>query len=421
MRSKLLSTAVIAGLALTMSVAGSVSLPSTSQAETRLTVGGAGPLYYPRLINELPLGRLYLLGTDEERGEPLTVLEGYDLLNHMIGGNWFPGSTPQVVNYPASMSLLSGSLSAPTVDDGVAMGRASLDEQIKTAAAKGDPVEIAGLSEGTLVINRELAYLATDPSAPRDDLLSFVLFSGPEIGLFKTYLPVGTTLPLVDYTAQNLADSQYDVDVVFHQYDAWADPPDRPWNLLSVVNSLAGTLYFHTNAALAAPSDAIEISRRTSDLGGTTTTYMLPSSTVPILKPLQQLGVPTEIVDALNSTLKPIVDAGYSRLTPDAGPYFSHGHLHGSPKNEPASDITGDDDVAKADSDTIDNAARTPAGNGQVDASDPGRDGSVEHGSSTKTGDKTASPSANRQPQSGSTTDSSKSGTDDASSDSTSG
>ncbi|MFY9919873.1 MAG: PE-PPE domain-containing protein, partial [Mycobacterium sp.] len=51
----------------------------------------------------------------------------------------------------------------------------------------------------------------------------------------------------------------------------------------------------------------------------------------PMLKRLEQLGVPDEIVDALNSRLKPIVDAGYSRLTPDAGPHFSHGQLVGLP------------------------------------------------------------------------------------------
>ena len=71
-------------------------------------------------------------------------------------------------------------------------------------------------------------------------------------------------------------------------------------------------------AALAMPSDAVVVSRVTSRLGGTTTTYMIPSSTLPLLQPLQQLGVPERTVDALNSVLKPIVDAGYSTLTPDA-------------------------------------------------------------------------------------------------------
>ncbi|TGD86474.1 PE-PPE domain-containing protein [Mycolicibacterium sp. CH28] len=314
------------GLICAMIAIGTVPEPG-AQAQTRITVPGAGPLYYPNIVAQLPVGRLYFMGTSEAAGPPLSLLAGYDLLNHQIGANWFPGSTAQVVNYPASMGLLSFSLAAPGVDDAVAMGRVSLDDQIRNAVADGNPVVIAGLSEGTLVINRELAYLAKTPDAPPADLLSFALFSGPESGLFDVYLPAGLGVPLVNYTVHNLADSQYDVSVVFHQYDGWADPPDRPWNLLAVVNSLVATLYLHNGPALATPSDAVVVSQVTSHLGGTTTTYMIPSTTLPLLEPLHQLGVPDGAVDALNSVLKPIVDAGYSTLAPAAGPYFSHGQL----------------------------------------------------------------------------------------------
>lgn len=137
------------------------------QAQTRITVPGAGPLYVPKVITSLPLGRFYLFDTREEDGAPLSILEGYDVLNHMIGENWFSPGAVRVLNYPASIGVLSGSLSAPTVDDGVEAGRRSLDYQIKQTAKGGNPVAIAGLSEGTLVINRELAHLATDPDAPR--------------------------------------------------------------------------------------------------------------------------------------------------------------------------------------------------------------------------------------------------------------
>lgn len=328
--SRLVLAAAVAGLVSVLIAVGSICVP-WAQAQTRLILGGAGPLYYPRIIKELPLGRLYFVGMDEVSGPPLSILQGYDLLNHMTGENWFPGSTAQVVHYPASMGLLSGSLTAPGVDAAVAMGRASLDEQIKNAAANGDPVVIAALSEGTLVINRELAHLATDSSAPRPDLLSFALFASPETGLFDIYLPAGAHMPVVNYTKQNLAESQYDVSVVFRQYDAWGDPPDRPWNLVSVVNSLFGMLYLHDGTAVASRSDVVEVSSVTSKLGGTTTTYMVPSPTLPLLIPLQQLGLPQRLVGTLNAALKPIVDAGYSRLTPDAGPYFSHGRLRGLP------------------------------------------------------------------------------------------
>lgn len=337
--SRLLPAAAIAGLAAALVAVGSV-WGGSAQAQTRLTVGGAGPLYYPTIIKQLPLGRFYFFGMDEASGPPLSVLEGYDLLNHMIGENWYPGSTAQVVEYPASMGLLSASFTAPVVDAAVEMGRAALDTQIKGETADGEPAVVAALSEGTLVINRELANLATDPKAPPADKLSFAMFANPETGLFNIYLPTGAHLPVVDYTSQDLPESQYDLSVVFHQYDAWADPPDRPWNPAAVVNTLFGLAYFHDDTSVAATSDVVEISSVTSTLGGTTTTYMIPSPTLPMLIPLRQIGVPTPIVDALNSALKPVVDAGYSRLTPDAGPYFSHGMLVGSPALRSSAAVT---------------------------------------------------------------------------------
>jgi hypothetical protein len=50
-----------------------------------------------------------------------------------------------------------------------------------------------------------------------------------------------------------------------------------------------------------------------------------------MLFPLEQLGVPQPIVNGLNSFLQPIVNDGYSSLTPGAGPYFSQGSLVGLP------------------------------------------------------------------------------------------
>lgn len=98
-------------------------------------------------------------------------------------------------------------------------------------------------------------------------------FSSPELGLARTYLPNGTTVPLIDYTVRYLSDTQYNVDVVFGQYDLWGDPPDRPWNLPAVVNSVFGIAYQHNTAALRSMADAVQVSSMTMPLGGTVTTY----------------------------------------------------------------------------------------------------------------------------------------------------
>lgn len=313
---------------------------ATAAAGTRITIPGAGPLYYPNFITTLPyLGQVLLQGGVPGPGS-VSILQGYDLLNHAIGQNWFPGTTAQLVNYPASIGILSGSLAAPGTNDAVAMGQRALNDQIMNAVANGNgsPVHIAGLSQGTIVVNRELAYLATNPSAPPPHALQFAMFSSPEQGLANIYLPNGMTVPLIDYTVQGLPNTQYDVSVVYGQYDFWGNPPDRPWNLPAAVNSLFGAAYFHNTASLALMSDAVQVSSATTSLGGTITTYLIPSSTLPMLLPLKEIGVPQPIVDNLNSVLQPIVNDGYSSVTPNAGPYFSHGSLVGLPT---AADLLG--------------------------------------------------------------------------------
>lgn len=312
---------------------GAAATGGGAAAGTRITVPGAGPLYYPNFITELPyLGQLVYAGSIPGPIS-VSVLQGYDLLNHAIGQNWFPGTTAQVVNYPASIGIVSGSLAAPGVNGAVAMGQRALNDQIFNAFANGNgsPVHIAALSEGSLVVNRELAYLAADPTAPPRNALQFAMFNSPESGLLHIYLPNGLTVPLVNYTAQGLPNTQYDVSVVFGQYDFFGNPPDRPWDLPAWVNSVFGGIYHHNTTSLASLSDAVEVSSTTTSLGGTVTTYMIPSPTLPMLLPLEQIGVPQPIVNNLNSLLQPIVSDGYSSLTPNAGPYFSQGSLVGLP------------------------------------------------------------------------------------------
>ena len=138
---------------------------------------------------------------------------------------------------------------------------------------------------------------------------------------------------MVNYTGQGLPNTQYDLSVVFGQYDFWGNPPDRPWNLLADVNSLFGAAFYHDPVSLMSPSQLVQLSSVTDSAGGTISTYMLPSPTLPMLMPLQYIGVPQPVVSNLNSMLQPFVNAGYSSLDPHAGPWFSGGYLQGLPPN----------------------------------------------------------------------------------------
>jgi PPE-repeat protein len=283
---------------------------SGSFNETRIIVPGASPSSNPIL---------------KALTRTLTPQQ-YAALNAAIGENWFPGTTPEVVNYPATAGLIT-SLTAPTANKSIAIGQQMLNTDILNATAGNHSVVVTGSSEGTNVIDREEAYLATAPNAPSPSQVTFVEFANPERGLADTYLHAGTTIPGVGYTVAAPPVSQYNTTVVYTQYDGWADPPDRPWHLLADVNALAGSEYLHTSTAFASPSRAVEVSSVTNSLGGTTTTFMIPTSTLPILMPLQQIGFPVPIVSGLNDLLTPIVNEGYSQFDPTGGPFFSQGNL----------------------------------------------------------------------------------------------
>lgn len=254
------------------------------------------------------------------------TLQQYAALNATIGKNWFPGITPTVVNYPATAGVISG-LFKPTANQSFAIGQQALNTAILDAVTNGQPVVVAGLSEGTIVIDREEAYLATAANAPPPSMLTFVEFANPERGVAETLLPIGTHIAGVGYTAGAAPVSQYNTDLVYTQYDGWADFPDRPWHLLADANALAGAQYLHTPTAFASPSDAVEVSSVTNVLGGTTTTYMIPTSTLPLLMPLEHVGVPASIINGLNDFLRPIVNEGYSQYDPNGGPYLSRGRI----------------------------------------------------------------------------------------------
>jgi PE-PPE domain len=295
-------------LLIAATIVAGVLIAPLAYAETRIVVPGASPL--PEPLNTLLGG--------------LTPAQ-YDALNLQIGANWLPGTTPEVVDYPATGGPLWG-LTAPTANESIAIGQADLNTAIMNAVADGNPVVVAGLSEGTFVTDHEEAYLATDPDAPPPNEVTFVEFADPGRGV-ASLLPPETYIPFFGFTTQSIVASQYNTIVVYTEYDGWPDFPDRPWDLIADANAIIGATYLHTPTALAYQSEAVEVSSTTDSLGGTTTTYMIPTQQLPLTQPLLDLGVPTSITNEIDSVLRPIVDAGYSSLTPNDGPYISQGQL----------------------------------------------------------------------------------------------
>ena len=238
-----------------------------------------------------------------------------------IGVHFHTDDDPQVVDY--SQNPLD---SDRALDDGVQHA----DSLVR---AIGDDVVVIGESMGGMVASRLAAELATSSDPP--DHLRVVLIASPEAGIAR-YFKVGTRIPVLNYRVSRVAESTYPTTVVIGEYDGWSDPPDRPWNLLALANSVLGIRYSHGPAIWDADPSAVPPANTTVD--PTVTTYLVPAENLPLTQPFRDVGVRDSIMDNIDHLLRPIVDAGYVRHDKpgDTRPFLAEGRIVRNVAQQPA-------------------------------------------------------------------------------------
>lgn len=298
--------ATIVGLGLFAAVAESAAAPMPYTADFQLTT------------TVLAMG-----GLGYETIEP-------DLIARVLNGYFADEENLVGVPWPGQMAPWNGTL---TLAESVAVGLENMNEAIRNAP--GTKI-VAGASGTTLVVDEVMRSLANDPNAPAAEEISFVVMGDANRGVFKQLR--GVTLPIFDYTVPELPVTKYDVLVVAGEYDGIGDWPDRSWNLLADFNALAGTgllqqvvpenivnalalesygsVHYDAMFADLAQVPAENVTVSVNALGGVTTTYLVPTADLPMLRPLKTLGVPQVVVDALTCVLRPIIDSAYVRNDP---------------------------------------------------------------------------------------------------------
>jgi diacyltrehalose acyltransferase len=260
----------------------------------------------------------------------------------IIGINFHDDDDPEVVEYS---------------QDALAADRAILDgvEQADIAVRETDgKVVIIGESMGSMVAWRVAAELANSPDAPSTDDVRFVLIAPPEAGIAE-YFKEGTFIPFLNYRISRIPELPYDTTVVIGEYDGWSDPPDRPWNLVSLANALLGIVYVHGPPIAAAdpldvpPENTTTVERTSQNGTVTVTTHLVPTKNLPLTQTFRYLGVPDALVDKADQVLRPIIDAGYRRHDEpgDPRPYLHDGEIHRNVQSqqqvrEPAGEESGD-------------------------------------------------------------------------------
>lgn len=212
------------------------------------------------------------------------------------------------VEWPAQAGSPGGS--QLTLGQSITAGIASLNTHFDAALgrlAPGEQFTVAGFSAGSLVVNDFMRALALESDAPTKDQVKFILVAdSSRQALIKSGSKYN---PRYDYTYLPAPETIYDIDVVTGEYDGAADLPDRWWNFLAVVNAMAGGIFVHvpmmfSDYEAVTPEENITVV--TNSKGGVTTTYLVPTKTLPIVQLLPFLK-PRE------AELKAKIDAGYSR------------------------------------------------------------------------------------------------------------
>lgn len=213
----------------------------------------------------------------------------------------FANDTREDVPWPAE--------AAPTtkgthnLGESVEIGKNNLLGMISNVSG---PLTVVGMSGGALVTTEALRYYAENPgAAPDPDDVTFIVIADSSR---QEFINKAENSSRLGYQYQPAPETPFDIIVVTGEYDGFADFPDRWWNLAAVLNAYAGVLTHHVQSAYAdldaVPAENIKV--EVNSKGGTTTSYLVPSKTLPLTTLLPFLKPYEE-------SLKKTIDKGYSR------------------------------------------------------------------------------------------------------------
>ncbi len=103
-------------------------------------------------------------------------------------------------------------------------------------------------------------------------------------------------------------------------YDGFADFPVNPLNLLAVANAVLGIVYLHNTypAQTGISPDNPRVFYQGSYQDSAY--YMITNELMPLLRPLQQIGVPKPLLLFLNAPLQVLIETAYDRYTSPGEP-----------------------------------------------------------------------------------------------------
>jgi hypothetical protein len=189
-----------------------------------------------------------------------------------------------------------------------------------TPPGAADPMAIFGYSQSAVIaslVKQDLinAYKPGDPSR-MFNLIANPMRPNGGIMMWGNGIP---TIPIMGIPFYGAAPNNgpvgpggafvYPTIDVVQQYDALGgDFPPRFLNWLATINAFAGYLLLHGNVVDKPLSDA-----KYQDTVGDTTYYMFPTDILPILMPLQQIGIPKALLKLIDAPMRVLIEDAYVR------------------------------------------------------------------------------------------------------------
>ena len=234
-----------------------------------------------------------------------------------------------------------------TYDESTAAGVQDLATALsdQTSSQPG-PIAIFGYSQSAGIATTVKRKLADgELTVPDSSQLTFILIGNvnrPNGGILERFaglhLPFGLT-----FDGATPTDTQYQTTDIAFQYDALADFPQYPINLLADANAIAGFYYVHDTypspwedhpdglpdgLTPAELDDALHDPANQQHIPGQDTTYItIPTKNLPLLQPIRDLAAATgtsgfvsPIVDFVQPVLRVMIDTGYDRSIPFGQP-----------------------------------------------------------------------------------------------------
>jgi hypothetical protein len=265
--------------------------------------------------------------------DPIDFVTGYmaDAEDNYIDPDDTQDMNRVAVIYPAQFFPVSGST---TFDDSVQAGRNNLHSCLRgqvrcsfnsgvssTAPAVDDDFIVFGYSQSAVAASLVKQDLINGTPAGGPQNAEFFLIANPmrpNGGMLARGVQ-GQTIPGLGITFYGPTPTNscqttgpcYPTTDVAQQYDLLGgDAPAVPWNLLAMANSAAAYYYLHGTVPSNSLNDPTVIDQ---GVYGDTHYYLIPAERLPLLMPLEQIGVPGPILAVLDAPLRVMVEAGYAR------------------------------------------------------------------------------------------------------------